>query len=72
MSCGDESIRIEESADLGIIVSALEIVEAGFGVVDVAPVAQGVVGTQGAGHGTGGAEDVAPGILGILYSIHLL
>ena len=57
---------------MGIIVSALEIVEAGFVVVDIAPVAQGVVGAQGAGHGTGGAEDVAPGTLGILYSIPLL
>ena len=57
---------------MGVVVAALEVVEAGFSVVDIAPVAQGVVGAQGAGHGTGGAENVAPGILGILYSIHLL
>ena len=67
MTSGDESIRIEESADLGVIVAALEIVEAGFGIVDIAPVAQGVVGSQGAGHGTGGAEDVAPGIISVGY-----
>ena len=50
---------------MGVIVSALEVVEAGFGIIDIAPVAQGVVGAQGAGHGTGGAENVAPGIVGI-------
>ena len=72
MSCGDESIRIEKSADLGVVVAALEVVESCLGVVDIAPVAEGVVGSQGAGHGTGGAEAVAPGILGILYSIPLL
>ena len=50
---------------MGIVVSALEVVEAVFGIVDIAPVAQGIVGAQGASHGTGGAENVAPGIVGV-------
>ena len=50
---------------MGVIVAALEIVEAGFGIVDIAPVAQGIVGSQGTCHGTAGAENVAPGIVGI-------
>ena len=50
---------------MGVVVAALEVVEAGFGIIDIAPVAQGVVGAQGAGHGTGGSENVAPGIVGV-------
>ena len=50
---------------MGVVVSALEVIEAGFGVVDVAPVAQGVVGAQRAGHGTADGKGLAPGIVGI-------
>ena len=39
---GRITIRIDESANLGVIITALEIVEAGFGVVIVATVTQGV------------------------------
>ena len=52
-----------------IVVSALEVVPAGFVVVDVASVADGVAVDQGiyAGNVTcgGGGGDVAPGVVGV-------
>lgn len=39
----------------------------GFGVVDIAAVAQGVLCTEGTCHAAGDAEDVAPGVVGVLY-----
>ena len=50
---------------MGVIISALEVIEVRFGVVDVAAVAEGVIGTHGGGLGAGGAENVAPGIVGV-------
>ena len=50
---------------MGVVVAALEVVEAGFGIVDIASVAQGVVGAQGAGHGTADGKGLAPGIVGV-------
>ena len=54
-------VRVNESANGGIIVTALEIVEACFGVEVIAPVADGVGGCDGAF----GGERVAPGVVGI-------
>lgn len=66
--CADEAlssafiaVRIEESFDNRIIIAALEIVEAGVGVVVVASVAEGVHGCQLAV----GGEDSTPGIVGV-------
>ena len=50
---------------MGVVVAALEVVEAGFGIVDIASVAQGVVGAQGAGHGTADGKELAPGVISI-------
>ena len=59
---GNEAVRTDESTDFGVIISALEVVEPCFCVVDVAAVAEGVEGGYGAG---GGACGIAPGIVGI-------
>lgn len=67
MACGSISVRIEKSADLGVIVSGLEVIEASFGVVDVAPVAEGVVTAQGRPTRAGAAGGVAPSVVGIRY-----
>ena len=53
------AIRIEEPTNGGIIVSALEVVEPGFLVVDVSTVAQGVDVCQGARSG----NDLAIGVV---------
>ena len=58
---GGISIRVNESANGGIIVTALEVIEACFGVEVVAPVADGV----GCGEGAFGCQDVAPGVVGV-------
>ena len=60
-----ESVGVEEAADFGIVVSALQVIEAGFGVVDIAAVAQGVMGTEGGSKVTGGGKRPAPGIVGV-------
>ena len=52
----------------GVVISALEVVEAGFVVVDVAAVAQGVAvdeaGRGGSPSGGGIRGHIAPGVVG--------
>ena len=43
----------------------VHIVQLRFGVVDIAPVAEGVVGSQGGCQGAGDGEGFAPGVIGI-------
>ena len=62
-----EGIGVQESADLGVIISALEVVESGFGVVDVAAVTEGVQGAEGRCQGACCGKRVAPGIVGVVY-----
>ena len=57
-----KGIRIDESADGGIVVTALEVVEPGFSVVVVATVADGI----NSSHGAAGINHIAPGIVAIL------
>ena len=45
----------------GVIVAALEIIEAGFGVVVVAAIAERV----NACHSAGAADDIAPCVIGV-------
>jgi len=47
------------------IITAGYIVEPCLGIIDIAPVAQGVVGAQGAGHGTADGKGLAPGVVGV-------
>ena len=70
MASSRKSIRVEETAEVGVVVAGLEVIELGFGVVDVAAVAQGVMGTQGGVHRAGGGQNVAPCIVAVGY--HLL
>jgi len=65
LSGGYKSISIDKSANFGIIIPALEVIEAGFGVVDIAAVAQGVVGAEGGSKVAGGGKGFAPGIVGV-------
>ena len=57
----DAPVRINESANGGVIVPALEVVEACFGIEVVAPVADGIL----LGEGTFGGEDIAPCVVGV-------
>ena len=62
MSGGGEAVRVEEAAQLRIVIPALEVIQSRLGVVVVAAVADGV----GGGQGAGGAEDLAPGVVAVL------
>ena len=62
---GGEGVCIQESAGVRVVVPALEVVQLRFGVVDIAPVAEGVVGTQGGCQGAGDGEGIAPGVIGV-------
>ena len=65
MSGGCKRIGVQESADFGVIISALEVVQPGFGIVDVATVAQGVQDAEGGSEVAGGGEGVTPGVVGV-------
>ena len=54
LSCRNEGIGVNKSAGNGVIVSALEVVQPCLVVVDIASVAEGVMGTEGGGQGAGG------------------
>jgi len=43
----------------------LQVVEAGFGVVDIATVAEGVMGTEGVCLCSGDVQELAPGVVGV-------
>ena len=74
LSSGCVFVRIDEAADQGIVIAGLEVIEAGFGIVIVAAIAQGV----DCGHGTGGGIYLAIGVVGIgrhsraagIYQVH--
>jgi len=64
-------VHIDESAGIGIVISGLQVVQLGFGIVDIAAVAEGIdigeVGCRGdrrAG-AVGDGGDFAPGVVGI-------
>ena len=61
------AVGVQESPDDGVIISALQVIEAGFGIAVVATVAQGVeVGDgQVAELGAGDVQEVAPGVVGV-------
>ena len=43
LACGEEDIGGNEPADFGVIVPALEVVEAGFLIIDIPTVAEGII-----------------------------
>ena len=61
MAGGSEYIGVDESADSGVIITGVQVVEPGFVVVVVAAVTEGVYGCQF----SGSRKDVAPGIVGV-------
>ena len=60
-------ICVDEPTYLRIIITALEIIQPGFSIVDVATVAQRVHLPQGIRHTSGDGKDVTPCIVGILH-----
>ena len=65
LPCGRIPIRIDKPTPRRVIVPALQIVQPRFRVVDVSAVAQGVLCTEGSCHRAGGAQRVAPCVVGV-------
>lgn len=53
------TIRIDESADVGVVIAGLQIIELGIGIVVITTVAQGVDGS----HTSCGGENLAIGVI---------
>ena len=58
-------IRIDKPPPPRVIVSALQIVQPRFRVVDVSAVAQGVLCAEGGGQRAGGGQQIAPCVVGV-------
>ena len=67
LSCANISIRIDKPTHCWIVVTALEIIQPGLGIVDISTVAQRIMNAQRGSQGTGGGQQLAPGIVGIFY-----
>ena len=65
MACGRIRIRIDKPAPRRIIISALQIVQPRFRVVDIPAVAQGVLFAEGGGQRAGGGQQIAPCVVGV-------
>ena len=64
MAGGGEGVRIDEPAHGGVIVTAVEVIEVGFGVEVIASVAEGVVVADRPAAGVGDRA-VAPGVIAV-------
>ena len=60
-----QSIRTNKPANPRIVIPGLEVIEPRFLVVDVSPIAEGVLLAEGTGQGTGAGEGIAPGVIGV-------
>lgn len=69
--CGNQAfiVRIDKPSGFGIIVSALEVVQSRFGIIDIPTVAEGVELTQRAGHSAGGGQRIAPRVIGVRHHL---
>ena len=65
MPCGRIPIRIDKPPPPRVIIPALQIVQPRLRVVDVPAVAQGVLFADGSCHRAGGAQRVAPCVVGV-------
>ena len=64
---GDVDICVDKASGLGVIVAGLEVVERGFGVVNITPVAERVLCSQGACKRAGAGKQSAPTVIGVFY-----
>ena len=59
------AVRIDKPSPSRIIIPAVQVVQARFGVVDIPAIAQGIRSTQRGGHGTADGHGRAPGVIGV-------
>ena len=60
-----QRVRIYKLVNTGVVISALQVIELGLGIVDIAPVGEGIEGTEGVGKAAIYRQELAPGIVGI-------
>ena len=58
------TIRIQEPTRLRIIIAGVEIIQPGFSIIIISPIADGVGGGQG-GAVSSGAQQLAPSVVGV-------
>ena len=63
------TIRIDKPSGFRVIVSALEVVQSRFGIIDIPAVAEGVELAQRVGHGAGGGQRITPCIIGVRHHL---
>ena len=68
MPCGRIPIRIDKPTPRRVIIPALQIVQPRLRVVDVPTVAQGILCAEGGGQRAGGAQLIAPCVVGIAHN----
>ena len=56
-----------EAAEAGVVITAFQIVKTDVSIKDIATVAQGIYGSEGSSHRTGGSQRIAPGIVAVLH-----
>ena len=67
LPCGRIPIRIDKPAPPRVIVPALQVIQPGFCIVDISAVAQRVLFAEGGGQRAGGAQRVAPCVVGVSH-----
>ena len=65
LSCGNKSVCTDKSPELRVIIPAVEIIKAGFGIVIIPPVAEGILVAHGVA-GSVGDSAFAPGVVVVL------
>ena len=65
LSCGNKSVHTNEPPELRVIIAAVQIVQAGFGIIVIPPVAEGILIAHGVAGGVGDGA-VAPGVVAVL------
>ena len=60
-----QSIRTNKPANPRIVIPGLKVVESSLLVVNIAPIAEGVLLADGVGQGAGAGEGIAPGVIGV-------
>ena len=58
-------IGTNKPANPRIVIPGLEVIEPRFLVVDVTPIAEGVLLAEGIGQGAGAGEGITPGVIGV-------
>ena len=63
------AIGINKSIPIGVIIPASEIVESGFYIIDIPPIAERLDDAQRGSEGAGGRENLAPRVIRVFYHL---